>query len=124
MRGFRGLLAGELYAVRDSDGRTYKVKPELTLDAAVGYAGGEHGVSELVLALLRPDARYQTIGRVRTGWSHAESQELATCLEARRCASSYRLASGQAPSAASFGIGADVHVGLHPSGAGPAGPTP
>ena len=54
----------------------------------VGYGGTEHGVSELLLALITPSGQYQTIGRVRTGWSRHESQALATLLAARACASS------------------------------------
>lgn len=84
---------GEGVVVHAGDGRIYKVKPEVTLDAAViGYAAGEPGVSELLLALMTPDGRYQTIGRVRTGWSRGESQELAALLAALGCASSYRAA--------------------------------
>ena len=72
-----------------SDGRIFKVKPEISVDAAViGYVGTEHGVSELLLALITPSGRYQPIGRVRSGWSRHESQELATLLAARACASS------------------------------------
>jgi AAA+ superfamily predicted ATPase len=70
-----------------SDERTFKVKPEIAIDAAViGYAGTDHGVSELLLALITPSGRYQSIGRVRTGSSRRESQELATLLAARACA--------------------------------------
>jgi LSD1 subclass zinc finger protein len=72
-----------------SDGRTFKVKPEISIDAAViGYVGTEHGLSELLLALLTPSGRYQTIGRIRTGWSRHESKDLATRLAASACASS------------------------------------
>ena len=40
-----------------------------------------------MLALITPSGRYQSIGRVRTGWSRRESQELATLLASRACAS-------------------------------------
>ena len=79
--------------VHAGNGRTYKVKPELTLDAAVvGYAAGENGVSELLLALLTPDGRYQSIGRVRTGWRNDESRDLGARLGTCECASSHRAA--------------------------------
>ena len=71
-----------------SDGRTFKVKPEISIDAAViGYVGTDHGVSELLLALITASGRYQSIGRVRTGWSRRESQELAARLATCACAS-------------------------------------
>jgi hypothetical protein len=54
----------------------------------IGFVGTEHGVSELLLALITSSGRYQSIGRVRTGWGRRESQELATRLTARACASS------------------------------------
>jgi hypothetical protein len=53
----------------------------------IGYVGTEHCVSELLLALITPSGRYQSIGRVRTGWSRRESQELAALLATRACAS-------------------------------------
>ena len=75
--------------LHSSDGRTFKVKPEISIDAAViGFAGTEHGVFELLLALVTPSGRYQSIGRVRTGWSRRESKELSTRLATRACASS------------------------------------
>ena len=71
-----------------SDGRTFKVKPEISIDAAViGYVGTDHSVSELLLALIAPSGRYQSIGCVRTGWSRRESQELAARLATCACAS-------------------------------------
>ncbi len=79
--------------VHASDGRTYKVKPEITIDAAVvGYAGNGSGVSELLLALVKPDGVFQLIGRVKTGWSRAESADLLNRLTALTCASTYRKA--------------------------------
>ena len=80
--------AAEGVVIHSSDGRTFKVKPEISIDAAViGYIGTEHGVSEMLLALSTPSGRYQTIGRVRTGWSRRECKELAAHLTARTCAS-------------------------------------
>jgi hypothetical protein len=75
--------------VHASNGRTFKVKPEISIDAAViGYVGNERSISELLLALITPSGRYQTIGRVRTGWSKRENQELAARLAACACPSS------------------------------------
>jgi AAA+ superfamily predicted ATPase len=82
--------------VHARDGRIFKVKPEITLDAVVvAYAGTSTGVSELLLAMLAPDGRYQGIGRVRTGWSHEESRALAARLSPLVCASTYRAATDQ-----------------------------
>ena len=79
--------------VQASDGRIYKVKPEIILDAAVvGYAGNDSGVSELLLALLKPDGLFQLIGRVRTGWSRAESADILNRLKPLACSTSYRKA--------------------------------
>ena len=72
-----------------SDGRTFKVKPEISIDAAViGYVGTDHGVSELLLALITPSGHYQSIARVRTGWSRREGQDLVARLASNACASS------------------------------------
>jgi len=77
-------------------GRVYKVKPEITLDAVVvGFGAGDNGVYELLLGLLRPDATYQLIGRVRTGWSHQEKRELAGRLAQLECTSSLRRVTDQ-----------------------------
>ncbi len=79
--------------VHASDGRTYKVKPEISIDAAVvGYAASDSGVSELLLALVKSDGVFQLIGRVKTGWSRAESADLLNCLTPLTCASTYRKA--------------------------------
>jgi len=72
-------------------GRAYKVKPEITIDAAVvGFGAGDNGVYELLLGLLKPDDTYQLIGRVRTGWSNREKRELAQCLAQLECTSTFR----------------------------------
>ena len=72
-------------------GRVYKVKPEITVDAAVvGFGAGDNGVYELLLGLLKPDGTYQLIGRVRTGWSNREKRELAQHLQQLECPSSFR----------------------------------
>jgi ATP-dependent 26S proteasome regulatory subunit len=79
--------------IHAADGRTYKVKPEIIIDAAViGYAANDSGVSELLLALVKPDGVFQLIGRAKTGWSRAESHELSARLAPLACASTYRKA--------------------------------
>jgi AAA+ superfamily predicted ATPase len=79
--------------VHARDGRIFKIKPEITLDAVVvAYAGTSTGVSELLLAMLASDGRYQHIGRVRLGWSHEESRAIAARLSPLACASTYRTA--------------------------------
>ena len=79
--------------IHASDGRTYKVKPEIVIDAAVvGYAEGGAGVSELLLSLVKPNGDFQLIGRVKTGWSNTEKAELAKRLTPFECSSSYRKA--------------------------------
>ena len=72
-------------------GRTYKIKPEITIDAAVvGFGAGDNGVYELLLSLMKPDGTHQLIGRVRTGWSNQEKRELATRLPQIECSSAFR----------------------------------
>jgi len=91
----RIVLSGgaEGIVVHASDGRIYKVKPEITIDAAVvGYAKSDAGISELLLALLKPNGDFQLIGRVKTGWSNIQKAELAKRLAELECASSYRKA--------------------------------
>lgn len=79
--------------IHAADGRIYKVKSEISIDAAVvGYAASDSGVSELLLALVKPDGVFQLIGRVKTGWSRAESADLLNRLTPLTCASSYRKA--------------------------------
>ncbi len=79
--------------VHARDGRVFKIKPEIALDAAVvAYAGNGADVSDLLLAMLAPDGRYQLIGRVRVGWSHDESRDLAARLNPLACASTCRTA--------------------------------
>ncbi|MBM3957737.1 MAG: hypothetical protein FJ313_06755, partial [Gemmatimonadetes bacterium] len=79
--------------IRSADHRVFKVKPELSIDAAVvAYGESGNGPSELLLALLTAEGEFQLIGRVRTGWSRAEQAELAQRLGPGACASSYRMA--------------------------------
>jgi AAA+ superfamily predicted ATPase len=78
--------------VRTGDGRVFKIKPEITLDAAVvGYAENDTGVSELLLALLTHDNQFRLIGRVRTGWSRDESRALANRFGGVACEGGYRM---------------------------------
>ncbi len=77
--------------VHAADGRIYKVKPEISIDAAVvGYVCNNSGVSELLLALMKPEGVFQLIGRVKTGWSRAENANLQKRLTPLACDSTYR----------------------------------
>jgi len=74
-------------------GDTLKVKPELTVDAAVvGYAEVDGCVHELLLALVQPDGKYLLIGRVSVGMSQAERVSLSRELAMSVCPSQYRKA--------------------------------
>lgn len=95
---FEGLV------VRSEAGFTYKVKPEVSLDAVV-IAFGEritddvHEVRELCVALVtgsdtgagRPATEYQFIASVGSGLDVAERRALHTRLNAMAVASDYRL---------------------------------
>jgi len=85
--------------VQCSDGRIFKVKPKISIDAAVvAYTGTSSGVGELLLALM-PDEQIdgehamQIIGRVDTGFSQPERRELADRLGMLRCESVLNLSS-------------------------------
>jgi len=81
----------EGFVVHAPGGRVYKIKPEITIDAAViGFGAGDNGIHELLLGLLKQDGIYQLIGRVRTGWTNTEKKELAARLQSLECASDYR----------------------------------
>ena len=81
--------------IRCADGQIIKVKPEITIDAAVvGFterAAG--GVAELLLALLRPDGVFQLLGRVDTGFTEADRRELDERLRPLVVESAYLAAS-------------------------------
>ena len=81
--------------VRCADGQVIKVKPEITIDAAVvGFTErARGGVAELLLALLRPDGAFQLLGRVDTGFTEADRRELAERLRPLVVESSYLAAS-------------------------------
>ena len=79
--------------VHAADGRIFKVKPEISIDAAVvGYVGSSSGVPELLLALMKPEGVFQLIGRVKTGWSREENADLQRRLISMVCDSTYRKA--------------------------------
>ena len=101
--------------VQGEDGRAWKIKPHITLDAAVvGFLRGGRGVSELLLALWRDDppedavnhlpgasddtpdvvrGNYQLIGRVSSGLSASDQATLLEGLEPLRCESPLPLTS-------------------------------
>ena len=81
--------------IRCADGQIIKVKPEITIDAAVvGFTErARGGVAELLLALLRPDGVFQLVGRVDTGFTEADRVELADRLRPLVLESSHLAAS-------------------------------
>lgn len=85
----------EGFVIRCADGQIIKVKPEITIDAAVvGFTErARGGVAELLLALLRPDGAFQLLGRVDTGFAEADRMELADRLRPLVAESSHLAAS-------------------------------
>ncbi|HUT37529.1 MAG TPA: AAA family ATPase [Planctomycetota bacterium] len=81
--------------IRCGDGQVTKVKPEITIDAAiVGFTErASGGAAELLLALLRPDGVFQLLGRVDTGFSEVDRLELAERLRPLMVESSHLAAS-------------------------------
>lgn len=85
--------------VRCADGRVFKVKPRMSVDAAaVAYTESPSGVGELLLSLMPEEQpgdmqTMQIIGRVDTGFSQAERRELADRLGMLRCESVLNLSS-------------------------------
>ncbi|MHB9038664.1 MAG: AAA family ATPase [Armatimonadota bacterium] len=80
--------------VRCADGRVFKVKPKISIDAAVvAYTETSSGVGELLLALICDDSAMQIIGRVDIGFSQAERRELADRLMSLKCESAMNLSS-------------------------------
>lgn len=79
---------GEGLVLHAADGRVYKLKPVVTLDAVVvGYTASDAGVTDLLLGLLPPDQpddglAVQLIGRVDVGFSAEERRQLAAVLAA------------------------------------------
>ena len=81
--------------VRCGDGQIIKIKPEITIDAAViGYTERRDGsVSELLLALMRDDNHFQILGRIDTGFTRADRRELSSMLQPLAVSSSFMAAS-------------------------------
>lgn len=85
--------------VRCNDGRVFKIKPLVSIDAAVvAWTETPSGAGELLLGLM-PDEQQngklsmQLIGRVDTGFSGQERHDLAERLRPMQCASSLSLSS-------------------------------
>jgi len=80
--------------VRCADGRIVKIKPEITIDAAVvGFSENGGGrIGQLLLALVRPDGKYQLIGSVGTGFTEDERATLHRVLSNELVSASYRKA--------------------------------
>lgn len=75
-----------------ADGRIYKVKPHITLDAAVvGYTAQDDGVTDLLLSLMTEDGQYHLIGHVDVGFSREERRQLSAQLTAVSCSSTVLL---------------------------------
>ncbi|MHB9038427.1 MAG: AAA family ATPase [Armatimonadota bacterium] len=86
--------AEEGIVVRCADGRVFKVKPKISIDAVVvGYTETSSGVGELLLALISDESAMQIIGRVDIGFSQAERRELAELLAPMKCESALDLSS-------------------------------
>ncbi|MHB9038364.1 MAG: AAA family ATPase [Armatimonadota bacterium] len=80
--------------VRCSDSRAFKVKPKVSIDAAVvAYTQTQSGVGELLLALMCDDSAMQIVGRVDIGFSQAERREIADRLDPLRCEAAMNLSS-------------------------------
>lgn len=80
--------------VRCADGRILKIKPEITIDAAVvGFSENGGGrIGRLLLALIRSDGNYQLIGSVGTGFTEDERAGLHRVLSNGLVSASYRKA--------------------------------
>ncbi len=103
--GVTAFFAGRMDAgeegivVRCIDGRVFKIKPRVTIDAAVvAYTKTASGVGELLLALMPNDQAgsqqtMQLIGRVDIGFSREEKTELATRLSPLKCECALNLSS-------------------------------
>lgn len=91
--------AEEGIVVRCNDGRVFKIKPLVSIDAAVvAWTEASSGVGDLLLGLMPDEQRngnhsLQLIGRVDTGFSGQERHDLAERLRPMQCASSLSLSS-------------------------------
>ncbi len=82
--------------LRLENGGILKIKPEITIDAAVvGYAESQGRVHELLLALVLNDNRFRLIGRVSIGMSAVEKMDLHERFSEMSCQSSFRKATDQ-----------------------------
>ncbi|MHB1463301.1 MAG: AAA family ATPase [Armatimonadota bacterium] len=85
--------------IRCSDGRIFKLKPKIMIDAAVvAYTETSAGVGELLLALVPHEhpgemQTMQIIGRVDIGFRANERRELADRLSPLKCGSAINLSS-------------------------------
>ncbi|MHB9124573.1 MAG: AAA family ATPase [Armatimonadota bacterium] len=80
--------------VRCDDGRIWKIKPKISIDAAVvGYTASINGIHDLLLGLMAEDGSVQLIGRVDTGFSAAERKEFLDRLSSLSCGSALHLTS-------------------------------
>jgi len=80
--------------VRCADGRILKIKPEITIDAAVvGFSETGGGrIGRLLLALMRPDGKFQLIGSVGTGFTDEERADFHRALSSDLVPAAYRKA--------------------------------
>jgi len=79
--------------VRCYDGRIFKIKPEISIDAAViGYTASANGIHDLLLGLMAEDGIMQLLGRVDIGFSAGERREIVERLAPLSCQSSLNLA--------------------------------
>jgi len=80
--------------VRCADGRILKIKPEITIDAAVvGYSESSGGrIGRLLLTLIRPDGKFQLISSVGTGFTEEQRAALHRVLSNELVSASYRKA--------------------------------
>ncbi len=92
-------VGAEGIVLRCADGRVFKIKPSVTIDAAVvAWTETSSGLGELLLGLM-PDEQttgahaLQLIGRVDMGSSQQERHELAERLRAMSCVSLMSLSS-------------------------------
>ncbi len=87
---------GEGLVIRTRDGRTWKMKPIFTLDAAViGYterADAPDQTRSVLLALMREDGQFQLIGSCGNLGNDAARSDLLQTLEPTLCPSNYRFA--------------------------------
>jgi ATP-dependent DNA ligase len=80
--------------VRCDDGRIFKIKPDISIDAAViGYTASANGIHDLLIGLMTENDDIQLIGRVDIGFSMAERKELLDRFAPLSCESALYLTS-------------------------------